>query len=46
MKVLGIGGSLRENSNSLYLLNVAIEELKQAGLETEIISLRNKKIEP
>jgi multimeric flavodoxin WrbA len=46
MKVLGIGGSLRENSNSLYLLNVAIEELKQAGIETEIISLRNKKIEP
>lgn len=46
MKVLGIGGSLRENSNSLYLLNVAMDELKQAGIETEIISLRGKKIEP
>jgi multimeric flavodoxin WrbA len=46
MKVLGIGGSLRENSNSLYLLNVAMEELKQTGMETEIISLRDKKVEP
>jgi multimeric flavodoxin WrbA len=46
MKVLGIGGSLRENSNSLYLLNIAMEEIKQAGIDTEIISLRGKKIEP
>jgi multimeric flavodoxin WrbA len=46
MRVLGIGGSLRENSNSLYLLNVAMEEIKQAGIATEVISLRGRKIEP
>lgn len=46
MKVLGIGGSLREKSNSLYFLDVALEEIRQADIETEMISLRDRKIEP
>lgn len=46
MKVLGIAGSPRERSNSLYYLNCALEEIGKAGIETEVINLRELKIGP
>jgi len=46
MKVLGIAGSPREKSNSLYYLNCALEEIEKTGIATEVIALRDKKIEP
>jgi len=46
MKVIGIAGSPREKSNSLYYLQCALEEIEKAGIQTEIIALRDKKVEP
>jgi multimeric flavodoxin WrbA len=46
MKVIGIAGSPRENSNSLYYLECALAEIAGTGIETELIVLRNRKIEP
>ena len=46
MKVVGIAGSPREKSNSLYYLECALEEIEKAGIKTEVIALRDKKIEP
>jgi multimeric flavodoxin WrbA len=46
MKVIGIAGSPREKSNSLYYLKCALEEIEKAGIETEVIALRDKKVEP
>lgn len=45
MKILGICGSHRKNSASEYLLNVTLEICKQAGFETQLITLADKKIE-
>lgn len=45
-KALGLAGSPRENSNTEFFVNVALEELKEAGVETEIIPLQDKKVEP
>jgi multimeric flavodoxin WrbA len=46
MKVLGIAGSLRPKSNTLEYVKTALNVLDKAGTETELISLRGKKIEP
>jgi multimeric flavodoxin WrbA len=46
MKVIGIAGSPREKSNSRYYLEIALEEVAKAGIDTELIALRDKKIEP
>lgn len=46
MKVLGITGSLRKNSNTQVYVQTTLEELNRHGLETELISLRQKRIEP
>lgn len=46
MKVIGIVGSPRANSNSAYFLDVALKELQKHGIETEFINLRGKRIHP
>jgi multimeric flavodoxin WrbA len=46
MKVIGIAGSLRANSNTLQYVEKTLQVLESEGLETELISLRGKKIEP
>jgi len=46
MKVLGIAGSLRPKSNTLEYVEKALGVFKNAGLETTLISLREKEIKP
>lgn len=46
MKVVGIAGSLRSKSNTLFFVKTALAELKQEGIKTELISLRGKEIKP
>ncbi|MDF2883792.1 MAG: putative iron-sulfur flavoprotein [Clostridiaceae bacterium] len=45
MKVIGICGSPREESNTKTYINYTLKELKNMGFETELITLRDKKIE-
>jgi multimeric flavodoxin WrbA len=46
MKVVGIVGSPRQGGNTETLTRIALEEIQKEGLETELISLAGKKIEP
>ena len=46
MKVVGIVGSTRLGGNTEILTNIALDEIKKEGIETELISLAGKKIEP
>jgi len=46
MKVIGIAGSLRPDSNTLHYVQTALKVLEEEGLETELISLRGKEIKP
>ncbi len=46
MKVVGIVGSPREQSNSQYFVEVALNQLKNQGIDTELITLRGKRIQP
>ncbi len=44
MKVVGICGSHRKESTTLFFLEKAMEAIEKEGLETEIITLHDKKI--
>jgi len=46
MKVLGIIGSPRQNSNTEILVNEAMEGARQAGAEVEILNITEKDIAP
>lgn len=46
MKVVGIAGSLRPQSNTLYYVKTGLEVLEKEGIQTELISLRGKEIKP
>ncbi len=46
MKVLGIAGSLRPDSNTLQYVKTALAVLEKRGLETELLSLKGKTIHP
>jgi multimeric flavodoxin WrbA len=46
MKVVGIAGSLRPNSNTLEYVKTCIDEIQKGGIATELISLRDKEIKP
>lgn len=46
MKVLGIAGSLRPNSNTLEYVERSLEVFRNADFETSLISLRGKEIQP
>lgn len=45
MKVVGIVGSPRNNSNTETILRQALSRLAEEGLETELITLADKRIE-
>jgi multimeric flavodoxin WrbA len=46
MKVIGIAGSLRAQSNTLHYVKTALEVIEAQGIQTELISLRGKEIKP
>ncbi len=46
MKVLAINGSTRKDGNTAILINTVFEELHKAGIETEMVQLSGKIIEP
>lgn len=46
MKVLAINGSSRKDGNTAIVLNIILSELESAGIETELIQLFDKKINP
>lgn len=46
MKVLGICGSHRKKSTTMFFLEKALEVCRKAGLETEAITLYDKVIKP
>ncbi len=46
MKVIGINSSARKDGNTAVLMNKVFEELNKAGIETELIQLAGKIIEP
>lgn len=46
MKVIGIVGSPRPKGNTEYLVNEALEVLKQEGIEVEMIKLGEKSVAP
>lgn len=46
MKIIAVVGSPRTRGNTEMLTDVALEEARKEGLDTELISLAGKKIEP
>jgi multimeric flavodoxin WrbA len=46
MKVVGIAGSLRPQSNTLYYVKTALGVLEGQGIQTELVSLQGKEIKP
>lgn len=46
MKVLAINGSSRKDGNTAIILNTVLHELKQNGIETELIQLAGQTINP
>jgi multimeric flavodoxin WrbA len=46
MRVVGIAGSLRPKSNTLQYVKNGLNTLEDRGIQTELISLRGKKIQP
>ncbi len=46
MKVVGIAGSLRPDSNTLQYVKTALGRLEELDLETELVSLSDKVIKP
>ena len=46
MKVVGIAGSLRPQSNTLYYVKTALGVFEAQGIQTELVSLHGKEIKP
>lgn len=46
MKVLGIAGSLRPQSNTLFYVKTALGVIEGQGIETELVSLQGKEVKP
>lgn len=46
MKALAINGSARKDGNTAILIHTVFKELHQAGIETEMVQLSGKIIEP
>lgn len=46
MKVLAVNGSARKDGNTAILIQTVFEELHQAGIETEMVQLAGRTIEP
>ena len=45
MKVVGIVGSPRSNGNTEYLVRNTLDEISKNGIEVELITLCDKKID-
>jgi multimeric flavodoxin WrbA len=45
MKVIAINSSPRKEGNTYFLLNMVLDEIKAAGIETEIYSMAGKQIQ-
>ncbi|MDI6754763.1 MAG: flavodoxin family protein [Thermodesulfobacteriota bacterium] len=45
MKVVALNGSARKEGNTFILLNVVLDELRNEGIESELISLAGKPIQ-
>lgn len=46
MKVIGINGSARKDSNTAIIIGRVFDELKKYGIETELIQLSDYEIQP
>jgi multimeric flavodoxin WrbA len=46
MKIIGISGSPRKKGNTEFLVQLALNEMKKEGIDTELISLADKTINP
>ena len=46
MKVIGISGSPRRGGNTEIAVNLTLKEIAKEGIDTEFISLSDKRIEP
>jgi multimeric flavodoxin WrbA len=46
MKVIGISGSPRKKGNTEFLIQLALDEIRREGMDTEIITLAGKTINP
>jgi multimeric flavodoxin WrbA len=46
MKVIGISGSPRKKGNTEFLVQSALNEIKKEGIDTELITLADKTINP
>ena len=46
MKVIGVSGSPRKKGNTEFLIQLALDEIRKEGIDTEIITLANKTINP
>jgi multimeric flavodoxin WrbA len=46
MKVFGISGSPRKKGNTEFLIQLALDEIRKEGIDTEIITLADKTISP
>ncbi|NLA39606.1 MAG: flavodoxin family protein [Methanomicrobiales archaeon] len=46
MKVLGISGSMRKTGNTALLVTSILNRVREAGIETEYISLADREIRP
>lgn len=46
MKVIGINGSARKDGNTAIIIRKVFEEIKKAGIETELIQLADYDIHP
>ena len=44
MKVVAFNGSARRDGNTAILLNTALDEIRKAGIETELVQLAGKPI--
>ena len=44
MRVVAFNGSPRKNGNTVLMLNTVLDELKEAGIETELVQLGGKSI--
>ena len=46
MKTIGIVGSPRKNGNTVFLMKTVLDTLKKEGIDTELVSLHGRRIEP
>jgi multimeric flavodoxin WrbA len=44
MKVVAFNGSARENGNTAFLIDIALEQMKKEGISTELVQLAGKDI--